>query len=103
MTYGRRYEAKMPQAAAERQLREPEEHFADGRQALKELRAKAAAQQQARPSCASRAGALHRLAAERAGVATITPVPRPVRTVRRDGREPMGLGAAIGALVTERA
>ncbi|WP_055606699.1 DciA family protein [Streptomyces prasinus] len=28
---------------------------------------------------------------------------RPVRTVRRDGREPMGLGAAIGALVTERA
>ncbi|MFF1847087.1 hypothetical protein ACFVW9_36105 [Streptomyces sp. NPDC058217] len=27
--------------------------------------------------------------------------PRPVRTVRRDGREPMGLGAAIGALVTE--
>ncbi|MFC4506112.1 MULTISPECIES: DUF721 domain-containing protein [Streptomyces] len=29
--------------------------------------------------------------------------PQPVRTVRRDGREPMGLGAAIGALVTERA
>lgn len=29
--------------------------------------------------------------------------PRPVRTVRRDGREPLGLGAAIGALVTERA
>ncbi|MGW1734265.1 DciA family protein [Streptomyces sp. NPDC001999] len=29
--------------------------------------------------------------------------PRPVRTVRRDGREPMGLGAAIDALVTERA
>ncbi|MGW5098204.1 DciA family protein [Streptomyces nodosus] len=29
--------------------------------------------------------------------------PRPVRTVHRDGREPMGLGAAIGALVTERA
>ncbi|MFC9131875.1 DciA family protein [Streptomyces sp. NPDC057099] len=28
---------------------------------------------------------------------------RMVRTVRRDGREPMGLGAAIGALVTERA
>ncbi|MFF3505761.1 DciA family protein, partial [Streptomyces sp. NPDC003247] len=26
-----------------------------------------------------------------------------IRTVRRDGREPMGLGAAIGALVTERA
>lgn len=29
--------------------------------------------------------------------------PRIVRPVRRDGREPMGLGAAIGALVTERA
>ncbi|MFF9569901.1 DciA family protein [Streptomyces sp. NPDC014685] len=29
--------------------------------------------------------------------------PRMARTVRRDGREPMGLGAAIGALVTERA
>ncbi|SHM24736.1 Protein of unknown function [Streptomyces yunnanensis] len=29
--------------------------------------------------------------------------PRPVRTVRRDGREPIGLGAAIGAPVTERA
>ncbi|MYW31075.1 DUF721 domain-containing protein [Streptomyces sp. SID2119] len=29
--------------------------------------------------------------------------PLPVRTMRRDGREPMGLGAAIGALVTERA
>ncbi|MFI1252480.1 DciA family protein [Streptomyces netropsis] len=29
--------------------------------------------------------------------------PSPVRTVRRDGREPMGLGVAIGALVTERA
>ncbi|MYV43160.1 DUF721 domain-containing protein [Streptomyces sp. SID1328] len=29
--------------------------------------------------------------------------PRIVRTVRRDGREPMGLGATIGALVTERA
>ncbi|MFF1405137.1 hypothetical protein [Streptomyces sp. NPDC058294] len=28
---------------------------------------------------------------------------RPVRTVRRDGREPLGLAAAIGALVTERA
>ncbi|MFI1285227.1 DciA family protein [Streptomyces sp. NPDC020858] len=26
-----------------------------------------------------------------------------MRTVRRDGREPMGLGAALGALVTERA
>ncbi|MEU8949684.1 DciA family protein [Streptomyces sp. NPDC048489] len=29
--------------------------------------------------------------------------PRTVTAVRRDGREPMGLGAAIGALVTERA
>ncbi|MGW1819474.1 DciA family protein [Streptomyces sp. NPDC002125] len=65
------------QAAAERQLRErlrePEEHFADGRQALDELRAKAAAQQQVRPSDISRARALQRLAAERAGLATITP------------------------------
>ncbi|MFJ1958751.1 hypothetical protein ACIOGT_38055 [Streptomyces microflavus] len=61
------------QAAAERQLREPEENFAHGRQALKELRAKAAAQQKARPSDASRARALQRLAAERAGLATIMP------------------------------
>ncbi|MEV0694054.1 DciA family protein [Streptomyces sp. NPDC050388] len=29
--------------------------------------------------------------------------PRMIRAVRRDEREPMGLGAAIGALVTERA
>ncbi|MET8955507.1 DciA family protein [Streptomyces sp. NPDC004533] len=29
--------------------------------------------------------------------------PRAVPAARRDGREPMGLGAAIGALVTERA
>lgn len=29
--------------------------------------------------------------------------PRVVRTVRRDGREPMGLGAPTGALVNERA
>ncbi|MGW6706863.1 DciA family protein [Streptomyces sp. NPDC054956] len=29
--------------------------------------------------------------------------PRGTTTVRRDGREPMGLGAALGALVTERA
>ncbi|WNI34413.1 hypothetical protein [Streptomyces sp. ITFR-6] len=63
------------QEAAERQLRErlrePAENFADGRQALEELRAKVAAQQQVRPSDASRARALHRLAAERAGLATI--------------------------------
>ncbi|MFJ3402165.1 DUF721 domain-containing protein [Streptomyces microflavus] len=66
------------QAAAERQLRErlrePEKNFADGRQALEELRVKAAAQQQVRASDASRARALQRLAAERAGLATITPV-----------------------------
>ncbi|MFW3464729.1 hypothetical protein ACN24M_37740 [Streptomyces microflavus] len=56
------------QEAAERQsrerLREPEENFADGRQALAELQAKAAAQQEVRPSAASRARALQRLAAE---------------------------------------
>ncbi|MEU5971958.1 DUF721 domain-containing protein [Streptomyces globisporus] len=65
------------QAAAERQLRErlrePEEHFADGRQALEELRAKAAAQQRVRPSDTSRARALQRLAAERAGLTTLNP------------------------------
>ncbi|MFF2721318.1 hypothetical protein [Streptomyces sp. NPDC058011] len=65
------------QAAAERQLRdrlrEPEENSTNGRQALEELRTKAAAQQQVRPNDASRARALHRLAAERAGLATITP------------------------------
>ncbi|MGW4359466.1 DUF721 domain-containing protein [Streptomyces californicus] len=65
------------QAAADRQLRErlrePEDRFADGRQALEELRAKAAAEQRVRPSDVSRARALQRLAAERAGLATITP------------------------------
>lgn len=65
------------QAAAERQLRErlrePEDHFADGRQALAELRAKAAAQQRVRPSDVSRARALQRLAADRAGLTTINP------------------------------
>ncbi|CAO0834045.1 hypothetical protein SMICM17S_06275 [Streptomyces microflavus] len=65
------------QKAAERQLRErlrePEDNFADGRQALEELQAKAAAQQQVRPSDASRARALQRLAAERAGLTTIAP------------------------------
>ncbi|MFI5726796.1 DciA family protein [Streptomyces cyaneofuscatus] len=69
------------QAAAERQLRErlrePEEHFADGRQALEDLCAKAAAQQLARPSEASRARALQRLAAERAGLTTFTPAAAP--------------------------
>ncbi|MEU0360010.1 DciA family protein [Streptomyces cyaneofuscatus] len=74
------------QAAAERQLRdrlrEPEEQFADGRQALEELRAKAAAQQRVRPSDVSRARALQRLAAERAGLATITPAAVPQRLDR---------------------
>ncbi|WP_030643920.1 MULTISPECIES: DciA family protein [Streptomyces] len=37
------------------------------------------------------------------GGRTAQPKPRTTRVVRRDGREPMGLGAAIGALVTERA
>ncbi|OLO25419.1 hypothetical protein PZ61_0237620 [Streptomyces sp. MNU77] len=74
------------QAAAERQLRErlrePEEHFADGHQALDELRAKAAAQQRVRPSEVSRARALQRLAAERLGLATITPAVAPQRLDR---------------------
>ncbi|XXZ47620.1 hypothetical protein AAGT00_01355 [Streptomyces cavourensis] len=75
----------MPQAAAERQLREPEEHFADGRQALEELRAKAAAQQRVRPSDVSRARALQRLAAKRAGLATITPAAGPYGVNRTSG------------------
>ncbi|MFH8873124.1 DciA family protein [Streptomyces griseus] len=74
------------QAAVERQLRErlrePEENFADGRQALEELRAEAAAQQQVRPSEVSRARALQRLAAERAGLATISPAAAPQRLDR---------------------
>ncbi|PJN24719.1 hypothetical protein CG717_31975 [Streptomyces sp. CB02613] len=74
------------QAAAERQLRErlrePAENFADGRQALEELRAKAAAQQRVRASDASRARALQRLAAERAGLATIAPAAAPPRLDR---------------------
>ncbi|MFI8200454.1 DciA family protein [Streptomyces sp. NPDC085942] len=65
------------QAAADRQLRErlrePEAQFADGRKAIEELRAKAAAQQRVRPSDASRARALQRLAAERAGLPIIAP------------------------------
>ncbi|MEU4180975.1 DciA family protein [Streptomyces sp. NPDC026589] len=65
------------QAAAQRQLRdrirEPEEHFSDGRQALEELQTKAAAQQQVRYSSAARTRALQRLAAERAGLTAITP------------------------------
>ncbi|MFD8962809.1 DUF721 domain-containing protein, partial [Streptomyces anulatus] len=76
------------QAAAERQLRErlrePEENFADGRQTLEELRTKAAAQQQVRTSEASRARALQRLAAERAGLTTITPAAAPERLDRTE-------------------
>jgi hypothetical protein len=34
------------------------------------------------------------------GGRTVQPKPRTTRVVRRDGREPMGLGAAIGALVS---
>lgn len=65
-------------AAVERQIREqdrePEALFGDGRQALEELRAKAAAQQRAVTSSdAARARGLQRLAAERAGLTTLTP------------------------------
>ncbi|MEV6477600.1 hypothetical protein [Streptomyces sp. NPDC051657] len=57
----------------EQQHREQEEHFADSRQAIEERQAKAATQQQVRPSDASRAqAALHRLAAGRAGLTTIS-------------------------------
>ncbi|MFJ9195485.1 DciA family protein [Streptomyces globisporus] len=69
------------QKAAERQLRErlrePEEHFADGRQALEELHRKTADQQRLRPSDAARARALQRLAAEHAGLTSITPAAAP--------------------------
>ncbi|MFJ2575000.1 DciA family protein [Streptomyces halstedii] len=65
------------QAAHQRQVRsqarEPEEQFGNGRQTLAELRAKTTAQQQVRPNDTSLARALHRLAAERAGLATIAP------------------------------
>ncbi|MEW1761567.1 DciA family protein [Streptomyces cyaneofuscatus] len=74
-------------AAAERQLRErirePEENFADGRQAIEELRAKAAAQQRVRSSDVSRARALQRLAAERAGLTSITLAAAVPQRVRR--------------------
>ncbi|MFJ8762871.1 DciA family protein [Streptomyces cyaneofuscatus] len=76
------------QAAAERQLRErlrePEEHFANGHQALAELQARAAAQQRVRPSDVSRARALQRIAAERAGLATITPAATSAAAERLD-------------------
>ncbi|WP_373429664.1 hypothetical protein [Streptomyces sp. W4I9-2] len=51
-------------------------------QALEELRAKTAAQQQARPNDASRARALQRLAAERAGLTIIVPAASPERLDR---------------------
>ncbi|WP_330323310.1 hypothetical protein [Streptomyces anulatus] len=74
------------QAAAERQLRErlrePEDRFADGRQALAELRTRVAAQQRVQPSDVSRARALQRLAAERAGLATIPAAAAPERLDR---------------------
>ncbi|BAG16862.1 MULTISPECIES: DciA family protein [Streptomyces] len=74
------------QAAAQRQLRdrirESEERFAEGRRALEELQTKAAAQQQVGSSDAARARALQRLAAERAGLPTITPVAAPERLDR---------------------
>ncbi|MFJ5657289.1 DciA family protein [Streptomyces microflavus] len=77
----RRHTNPKIQKAAERQLRdrlrEPEESFVDGGKALAELRAKAAAQQQVRPSDVSRARALQRLAAERAGLSTIAPAAEP--------------------------
>ncbi|MGW3303990.1 hypothetical protein [Streptomyces rubiginosohelvolus] len=65
------------QTTVERQLRErlrePEELFTSERQALKEPRVESAAQQRVRPSDVSRARALQRLAAERAGLTTTTP------------------------------
>ncbi|MFJ4609625.1 DciA family protein [Streptomyces griseus] len=74
------------QAAAERQLRErlrePDNRFADGRQAVAELRANVAAQQRARPSDVSHARALQRLATERAGLAIIPPAVAPERLDR---------------------
>ncbi len=97
----------------EQQPREPEEHFADSRQAIEERQAKAATQQQVRPSDTSRARALHclaaqqrarssdaaraqvlqRFAADRAGLATIVPAAatRPMgRTARAEPTRPSG-------------
>ncbi|MFD8670085.1 hypothetical protein ACFV1U_32410 [Streptomyces microflavus] len=88
------------QAAAERQLRErfrePEEHFADGRQALAELRAKAADEQQVRPSDASRARALQRLATEHAGLATLMPTAAPRSSYAEQARS----GAEASTMLT---
>jgi len=72
---GRRNRVVNPEIrhAAERQAREqarePEELFGDGRQALEELRAKAAREGS---SDASRARALQQLASERAGLPTVS-------------------------------
>ncbi|WP_326681006.1 hypothetical protein [Streptomyces sp. NBC_01237] len=70
------------QAARDQQirnrLREPEELFGDGQDALATLRAKTAATTTGtRASDAAQARALQRLAAERAGLATITPAVAP--------------------------
>ncbi|MCX4971034.1 DUF721 domain-containing protein [Streptomyces sp. NBC_00654] len=70
------------QAKKERQvrerLREPEELFADGRQALSDLKAcTGATTDSSRSSDAARTRALQRLAAERAGLSTITPAAAP--------------------------
>ncbi|MEF9915369.1 hypothetical protein RJT17_35145 [Streptomyces sp. P5-A9] len=65
-------------AADRERLREPEELFADGRQALAGLEARTAATtDSSRSSDAGRARALQRLATERAGLATITPAAAP--------------------------
>ncbi|MFC8658173.1 hypothetical protein ACFUCT_23680 [Streptomyces parvus] len=58
------------------------ELFARHRQDLEELRATATAQRQVRSGDASRARALQRRAAERAGLATITPAAAPQRLDR---------------------
>ncbi|MFB7530858.1 hypothetical protein ACFC0C_21895 [Streptomyces sp. NPDC056178] len=77
-TTEKKTDLKVP-AAAQRQIREPEERFGDVRQALEELRDKVAVQARVTSSDASRARALQRLAAERAGLPTITPAaPRQV-------------------------
>ncbi|MFE5560261.1 hypothetical protein [Streptomyces sp. NPDC056544] len=43
-----------------------------------------------------------REAAKKTGVRTAKSKPRPARTVRREGRAPMGLGEAFNALMAER-
>ncbi|WP_331759355.1 DciA family protein [Streptomyces sp. NBC_01579] len=76
----RRADPKVAAAALRQireQAREPEDRFGDGRQALEELRTEAAAQKRTSSSDGARARALQRLAAERAGLAVITPVTEP--------------------------